>query len=411
MLIPQFLKAYVLSKRAGSLAFIIGTTSVVAVGLSVIALVIVISVMTGFGNGIRDRTLSVEPHLVVQAKDQATREQLVQELSKRPGITATIIESQDLIIRTVEGSYGGAEGRGVQALSMKEIFESLEREKTQKKRGQVPLEPRDFESETYTLAKGEVIIGVDLADSLAIFPGDEIVVTSPEAMLLPSGEIPRIERVRVKTVLRTNVPQIDSKLLFYGVEQTFRKLTYASQPVRSVEIRMKEPLNFLPLKTELIQRGHEVSSWVDRNSSLFLSLRLEKFLMTLFLTLTFLIGSFSIVTVLVLLANQKRNDIAMLRVMGLRARDVTRLFSGIGIGLSLVGLTVGLLMGVGIAWWIDVYQPIRLPDYYYDSRLPVAFDWSTIFFVTGLVFVVSVVTSWLTARQNTQVQIVPALRK
>jgi lipoprotein-releasing system permease protein len=294
---------------------------------------------------------------------------------------------------------------------MKQIFEALERAKTAKFRGQVPIDARQFEEDSYSLRKGEVMIGVDLADSLAIFPGDEIVVTSPEALLLPTGEVPRVERVRVKTVLRTNVPQIDSKLLFYGVEQTFKNLTYASKPSRSVEIRMKDPLNFAPLKAELEKKGYGVASWLDRNSSLYLSLKLEKFLMTLFLTLTFLIGSFSIVTVLVLLANQKRNDIAMLRVMGLRPRDVTQLFSGIGIGLSFIGLVIGLGLGISTAWWIDVYQPIRLPDYYYDSRLPVAYDWKSIFIVTGLVFGVSVMTSWLTARQNTQVEIVPSLRK
>lgn len=411
MMILNFLRAYVLSRRSGSLAFIIGTTSVVAVALSVIALVVVISVMSGFGAGIRDRILSVEPHLVVSEIDAAKRQALLSELQGRGSVDASTMETQDLIIRTIDGAYGGAEGRGVQTAAMKAIFDALEHSRQNRFRGNVPLDNRQFTSESYTLEKGEVIVGVDLADSLGIFPGDEITVTSPEALLLPAGEVPRVERVRVKTVLRTNVPQIDSKLLFYGVGKTFRSLNTMVQPTRSIEMRLADPLKFHDLKAELQSKGYSVVSWLDRNSSLFLSLRLEKYLMTLFLTLTFLIGSFSIVTVLVLLTSQKRNDIAMLRVMGLKPRQVTRLFAGIGIGLSSWGMLIGLGAGLGIAFWVDVFQPIRLPDYYYDTRLPVSYDWVTIGGVMAVVFLVSVITSWLTARQNTIIQIVPALRK
>lgn len=409
MLTLNFLKAYILSRRAGSLARIIGLTSVIAVMLSVTALIVVISIMTGFGSGIRDRILSVEPHLVIENSDAEVRNQLLSELQQRPGVKASLTESQDLIIRTIDGGYGGASGRGVSDEAMGRIFRNLESNRIKAGRG--GLDRRDFAPDTYSLERGEVIIGVDLATSLKIFPGDEIVVTSPEAMLLPSGEVPRVERVRVKTVLRTDVPSLDATTIFYGIDRSFRRLSQGRGPERQLEVWLENPLEFERLKAELSQRSLSVRSWLDRNSSLFLSLKIEKFLMTLFLTLTFLIGSFSIVTVLVLLSSQKQSDMSMLRVMGLKRFQVSRIFSGIGVGLSALGILAGLILGFGVAVWVDVFQPIKLPPYYYDPRLPVAYDFLTVGIVVALVFLVSVLVSWLVSQQNSNHQIVPSLRK
>ena len=260
------------------------------------------------------------------------------------------------------------------------------------------------------MQQGEVVVGVDLANSLAIFPGDEIVVISPEALLLPSSEAPKFEKVRVKSLLRSNVPQIDGQVIYYGLGQTFRSLSYSHQAERRIEIRLDDPMNFEGLKSEFSNRGYSPQSWVDRNSALFFSLRIEKFLMTLFLSLTFLIGSFSIVTLLVLLSTQKRQDMGMLQAMGFSLSRVRRLFAGIGITLSLAGMGTGLMLGLLTCWWIDKFAVLPLPDIYYDSKLPVDIDFRTIGISLGAVFVISVLCSIITARQSASLKPIDSLR-
>lgn len=408
----QFLKAYIFNRRQGALVRTIGWISLCGITLSVLALVVVISIMQGFGAGIRDRLLAVESHLIVEAKEGASRSELIERLNKKEGVDAHLFASQDLMIRTVEGIYGGASGRGIQSASLAEILKSLEIKKSKVGfANQLSLEANPIELQTHTLAKGEVVIGVDLARSLAIFPGDEIVVISPEALLLPQGEVPRYERVRVKSLLRSDVPQIDSQVLFYGLGDTFRGISYATQPYMAIEIRLKEPLQYQKLEQELLSEGHKVSTWVDRNAALFYSLKVEKFLMSLFLSLTFVIGSFSIVTLLVLLKTQKKQDMGMLQAMGLSRKRVRALFAKMGIALTATGIVLGVSMGVVLCLWIDKYSIIRLPDFYYDTKLPVSFDWMTIGLVIGLVFVISTLVSILTAKQVSDESIISTLKR
>lgn len=385
---------------------IIGWLSFVGVGLSVVAMVVVISVMTGFGVGMRDRILSVEPHLVVEAPEPDTRRELIEKLNSRKGIKAHLYESRDVMIRTVDGLYGGASARGIASDTLKKILADLEKKRNE---GNLQLTERSFKEETYTLEKGEVVLGIDLANSLAIFPGDELVVISPEALLLPPGEVPRYERVRVKSLLRSNVPQIDSQVIFYGLGRTFRNLSY-TQADLAIEVRLDDPMNFDGLKSDLEANGFSVQSWVDRNSALFYSLKIEKFLMTLFLSLTFLIGSFSIVTLIVLLSNQKRQDMGMLQAMGLATHRIRNLFAGMGVLLSASGMGVGLGLGLLICWWIDKFSILKLPDIYYDTKLPISIDYFTISIVLFLVFVLSALSSIWTSRQSTPRNPIESLR-
>lgn len=405
-MIGQFLKSYIFTKRSGALVRIIGWLSFVGVGLSVVAMVVVISVMTGFGVGMRDRILSVEPHLVVEAPEPDTRRELIEKLNSRKGIKAHLYESRDVMIRTVDGLYGGASARGIASDTLKKILADLEKKRNE---GNLQLTERSFKEETYTLEKGEVVLGIDLANSLAIFPGDELVVISPEALLLPPGEVPRYERVRVKSLLRSNVPQIDSQVIFYGLGRTFRNLSY-TQADLAIEVRLDDPMNFDGLKSDLEANGFSVQSWVDRNSALFYSLKIEKFLMTLFLSLTFLIGSFSIVTLIVLLSNQKRQDMGMLQAMGLATHRIRNLFAGMGVLLSASGMGVGLGLGLLICWWIDKFSILKLPDIYYDTKLPISIDYFTISIVLFLVFVLSALSSIWTSRQSTPRNPIESLR-
>lgn len=376
------------------------------VGLSVVAMVVVISVMTGFGVGMRDRILSVEPHLVVEAPEPSTRRELLEKLNSRKGIKAHLHESRDVMLRTVDGLYGGAAARGIASDTLKKILSDLEKKRSE---GNLQLAERSFKEDTYTLEKGEVVLGIDLANSLAIFPGDELVVISPEALLLPPGEVPRYERVRVKSLLRSNVPQIDSQVMFYGLGRTFRNLSY-TQPDLAIEVRLDDPTNFSDLKSDLEANGFSVQSWVDRNSALFYSLKIEKFLMTLFLSLTFLIGSLSIVTLIVLLSTQKRQDMGMLQAMGLATRRIRNLFAGMGVMLSASGMAVGLGLGLLICWWIDKFSILKLPDIYYDTKLPISIDYFTISTVLLLVFILSALSSIWTSRRSTPRNPIESLR-
>lgn len=413
-MISSFLKAYIFTRRSGALVRIIGWISLVGAALSVVAMVVVTSVMQGFGGGIRDRLLAVEPHVVVELSseqpDYANVASLVQDINKIEKAKAHLYETQDLMIRTVDGLYSGAAGHGIDSGTLKNILEGLDVKRRKTKRDQLRLDPRDFSPDTYDLKKGEVVIGVDLANALAIFEGDEIVIVSPEALLLPPGESIRFEKVRVKSILRSNVPHIDAQTVFYGLGESLRTIRYSPIREKKIEVRSEDPLNLNSITAFLVSKKIKYQTWSERNSSLFYSLKMEKFLMTLFLGLTLLIGSFSIVTLLVLLSTQKREDIGMMQAMGMSPKNVRRLFAGMGVGITTVGMGAGLLIGLIACWWLDHFPIIKLPDIYYDTDLPVSVDYQTIIGVSVIVFIVSSLSSWFATKATSKLTPVQALR-
>jgi len=114
--------------------------------------------------------------------------------------------------------------------------------------------------------------------------------------------------------------------------------------------------------------------------------------------------------VLFLLSVQKRQDIGILLAMGYSKRQIQRLFTSLGMGLASMGILLGSLSGIVLCLVWERYPIIRLPDIYYDTRIPVRLDWPLVLMVIGIGFAVAFLASFWPARQLTSLQPVDALR-
>ncbi len=411
---------YLLSRRAGSLIRTVAWISIAGVAIGVMSLVVVISVMNGFNDQIRKRLLAVEPHLVatksLSGSNQSMNADAVkvspdfQKLKADPKLQTDVFENQDVIIRTVDGLYGGAVARGVEPETLNYILSESRKAGPAAVQVATPIDPAPVARETSDLQKGEVMIGIDLARGLGIFEGDTITLIAPEALLLPPGEAPPFERAVVKSLMTTNLADIDEKVIFYGRGKSLQTFQNSPSRVSGFEVRLPNAQNFQPLKENLEKSGWKVESWIDRNSSLFYALKMEKFAMGVFLALAGLVASFSIVTVLVLLLTQKRKDIGLLMGLGLSPKKTKVLFIQVGLILSAIGIGSGLIAGIVISLLLDRFPIPLLPEVYYDATIPATVDpW----FVLGILVIASgiaYVSAWIPARQTTSETPSDALR-
>lgn len=383
---------YLLSRRSGALVRIIAWHCVIGIGMGVAALVIVLSVMNGFNLTIRSRMLSVEPHLVVSQEQPPSGE----DLGKMRALVEEILpggiedveryETQDLILRSVDGVFGSAIAKGYDSLSMHRMLTRIWA--SMKKETAAPV-PQSSE-----LAANEVVLGVDLARSLGIFEGDEVILVPPETLLLPKGEIPRFQKFRVKSLLSTQMPEFDSKLMFYNIDTLSKRMRNLTRET-GFEIRLKDTAAADLVKKKLKARGIAAQTWGERDTSLFFALKMESYAMALFLTLAVLITSFSIVTVMVLLMSQKRQDIGMMMALGLSVRRTRLVFLRVGLLLSYMGILGGVLLGGGVCLLLDWYPMELLPDIYTDSTLPAKLTPRILLFVMGCSTVIAILGSWL----------------
>jgi lipoprotein-releasing system permease protein len=410
-------KHYLFSRRAGALVRVVAWICILGVGLGVMSLVVILSVMNGFNHSLKQRLLAVEPHLIVTIPgindfDKLQTEPVAKKLLARKDIQARAYESQELMIRTVDGFFGGGIARGVEPESFRSILNEMKRANNESKLStQSPIDPGGPENpEDFELKAGEIMIGVDLAKSLGIFSGEKVTVLPPEALLLPSSEAPPIERVSVKGLLVTNLADIDQKILFYNRRTTFLNFRDAASKEVGIEVRLKDPDDYQDLRDELVSQGAKVTTWIDRNSSLFYALRMEKIAIGTFLALSALIASFSIVTVLVLLLTQKRKDIGVMMAMGMSPARTERTFLGLGLLLSLIGLMGGLILGLLVCWVISSFPMDILPSIYYERTIPARPDPVFIFWVVLVAALVASLSAYFPARRHTRMVPAEALR-
>ncbi|MBK9038715.1 MAG: ABC transporter permease [Bdellovibrionales bacterium] len=413
----QFFLRYLFSKRAGALIRIISWICVFGIGLGVMSLIVVLSVMNGFNGTIRDRLLAVDPHLVVGSIVSENRDsteirnslaELQSEFGQIRSVDTDLVESQDVILKTLDGTFGGAIAKGMDVGDLQNILVSVQKV-GQRHKGHYgeEIEVRDSEEgvggvkELARLGPKEVILGADLARSLRILEGDQIMVIPPESLLKPKGEALVYETVTVKALLNSRVADIDSKFMFYHLGQTLGQFKKSASREINLELRFKDPGDHVLYEGDLHKRGFRTSNWIERNEALFFALKMEKLAMTIFLALSALITCFSIITVLVLLLTQKRRDLGILMAMGLSQTRTRWIFTRVGMILSLTGMLSGLGLGLGLCWVLDKYPIDLLPDIYYDSSIPVLVTRELVYFVIFVSVIVAFVSSYFPARANT----------
>src|SRR5665213_1386480 len=212
MLAWLIFKNYLLSRRSGALVRIIAWHCIIGIGMGVAALIIVLSVMNGFNLTIRNRMLSVEPHIVVTSDTLPTvrdEESFTKALKKiTPVDEVDRFESQDMIIRSMEGMFNGAIAKGYEPETLQNLLKRVWHGT-----GESPI-----------LKPNEIMLGLDLARSLGIFEVDEVVLVPPEALLLPKGEVPHFRKFKVRSLVSTQMPEVDSKLMFYNLDSTNRHM-------------------------------------------------------------------------------------------------------------------------------------------------------------------------------------------
>lgn len=386
--------------------------SMIGISISVTAFLIVLFVMNGMNASIKKRIIGLEPHLYVQVADVKSANLLeahpvYQRLQEDPGNRAYVYEVQDVIIRTQDGQFRGGIARGVNKESMSHFMEQLQKMNESTKTSSTYFwDPQDLPD------AGEVMLGVDLAQSLGVFEGDFVTVVSPSGLLLPMGETPKFDRVRVKKIVTTSLSDVDANYLFFQRGKALNTLLGDQVRTYGIEVWLPNEAQVENAKEDLLKFSDvKVETWMDRNSALLYALKLEKLTIGTFLGLAGMIAASSILTVLALLLSQKKRDIAILRTIGYSAKQTVRTFTQLGFMLSSVGVVIGVILGTGISLYIQAY-PIQfsVSQIYYDPTLPALVDFKLVFGVLFFSALIGWVGSYIPARTAAEVEPSDALR-
>jgi len=431
---------YFLSKRSGSLIKFVSRLCVMGVAISVSALIIIVSVMEGFGQAIKSRLLDKQAHLSLSLKEnifleessvgpQTKKELFIGDKNKELVFlnpeqkkvieSSQLFESQELILHK-EGLFRGVIARGYSQKTWEALKkESQENFWTQNILPQDRLEPQwenqneianegafllnPIDSHRESPAEKEALISYDFSLQNDLKVGETFQVLPLGGLLLPPQVPPPVKLFKIVGFFEP----ISSSVLYY--EQGNMDFVELSKSSYEVEIKLKEPDKVLE-KQKLFE-NHNVKNWMEKNSHLFFALKLEKFIIMLFFSIALIISCLGVVSSLSLLMTQKREDIAILQALGSPQRNVTRIFTNIGLLLSSLGLTLGALMGFSLVLFLKYNQFNLLPAMYQDRSIPAVFlPMSYVFILLGC-FLLSWFFCYLTSRYFSQTSMINVLKE
>lgn len=360
---------YIRARRKSHFVSFIAFISIAGVALGVFALIVVLSVMNGFGNELRDRTLSMTAHATISGYDGYVRdwssvlekaEQNKEVIAAAPYIRKEVMLSNG---RRVSGSLI----RGIQPEMESKV--SL-------------VESKMISGTLFDLKAGEygIVLGRELANSLGVYEGDRITVITPQASITAVGVMPRLRRFRVVGVFEVGMHQYDAAMAYIHLQDAAKLFSYKDK-VNGVRLKLTDLFDAPRITREIEKDFGEdywVKDWSKQNKNFFRALQTEKTVMFIILLMMVSVAALNIVSTLMMTVTDKESDIAILRALGMRPSSIMIIFIIQGAFIGLFGTMIGVGTGVPVAlnvfeivsWLEQLFNTDFLPsDVYYISDI------------------------------------------
>ncbi|MCL2341337.1 MAG: lipoprotein-releasing ABC transporter permease subunit [Proteobacteria bacterium] len=356
---------YLRAKRKQKFISLITVISILGVAVGVLALIVVLSVYTGFTEGLRDQIIGVNAHALVQRHGLPITdpEAVTAKIEAVAGVEATTpyIYAQALISSASQST--GVVLRGIDATSAMRVISIGQK--------MVAGQLTDLDASQEVPA---IVLGRDLARQLQVRTGDRVRLISPNGPLSPMGILPKVRTCVVAGIFATGMFEYDSTMAYINLD-TARSLTDLRLGVHGIEVRVKD-IDLANRTAAAIQQalgqGYAARDWMQLNQNLFAALKLEKLGIFIALDLIILVAALNIISALIMMVMEKNRDIAILKSMGATTRAIMRIFFYQGMVIGLAGTVLGVAGGLGLCALLKRYKIIELPSNVYPmSTMPI----------------------------------------
>jgi lipoprotein-releasing system permease protein len=371
--------------------------------LGVAALIVVLAVMTGFQDGIRDKIISANPHLLIfqTGAGLADADAVAAKVRAVPGVrSATPFVLQQALFTTEGGGSHGGLVRGV-SLADPSVLADLKRQL-----GSGSLDG-------LVAGRPDILLGVELARTLGVIAGDAVTVISPKAAVTAVGMVPKMRRFKVAGTVQIGMYEYDASIAYLSLDAA-REFADLPAGVTGLEVKLDDPFAAKRVGAAISRTlgfPFWIRDWMDMNRNLFAALQLEKLALFVIVTIIVLVAAFAIIGHLVLLVAEKRKEIGVLKAIGASPPSITLVFFSVGMMISVAGTLAGSAVGLTLIWLQNTYKIIRLAgDVYQIDYLPMKLSTSDFVLVVGATLALSFLATVLPARRAGALSPVDVLR-
>lgn len=385
---------YLTASKGRFLSFL-NFISIAGVAIGVMALIVVIGVMTGFGNNLREKIIGTTPHIMIEKETGIESfAQLENELKFIEGVQAASAYIQGNVFLESSGNALGLVIRGVNPTTENKITK---------------IDQFLTHGQMSDLTESKIIIGRELARYFGYELGDTLTLISPGSGIVGQGWR---YQYNIVGIFDSGMADYDMNLIIVNLQEAQKIFNLNVEASTGIGVKLNDPNQAQIVKERIYKElGYRyiVRSWVDINRNLFEALFLEKWGLFIILTLMVLVASFNIVSTLIVTVTSKVHDIGILKSIGVTSKSIRKIFIKQGLFIGFMGTLLGCVSGIGISLALKTY--VKVPkDVYSIDHVPVdlqVFDIAVIIFAALLI---SYLATIYPSMKAAQLQPVEALR-
>ncbi len=388
-------KQYLKSARRGFLSFLL-FFSFLGIFIGVAALIIVIAVMTGFQNELKNRIIGLSPHITVTRFFDIPIEHPDSIVPLIKEIDGVVDAEPYILTKTivVKGDYtDGVVLKGVKKLP--QIIDTA------------------FVMGDGKLREKSCVVGVNLAALMRAKPGDTLRFYVPNsAKKTPFGMVLKSIDLTVEGVFDAGMYDYNTSFVLAPLKDAEKIQGHTG--VSGIEVKLKDPEK-APHIAKKIEKTlgypYTTTTWIEMNRSLFYALRLEKITLFIVLSLIVVVASFGIITTLMMLVMEKTQEIGILMAMGYKRAQIKRIFVFIGLIIGTLGVTTGAAFGILFSYLLEKYQFVHMPaDVYFINHVAVQVNPRDVAITVILALFISYLATIIPATRASKLEPVDALR-
>lgn len=361
---------------SGRFASFFSLMSIVGVMLGVCVLIIVQSVMNGFGEGIRERLVQTQGDIRIRSSTVIYDwETLMEKLQARDEVLSVAPFAEGVVMLQHGNRPQFPMIRGLDPIAEKTV---------------IPLESFLTYGSLDDFDDDGIFLGEGLAHALQAGPGATVEVFTPLMLeRLKRDEILLPREFTVVGLFRTGSPQVDGNMMIstlrvmqelYGLEDGVHGLALKLRPGEQADVVAAR------LEKEVLRsKDLRAVSWLESNREFLFVIENEKRLISFIIIFIILVASFSIAIALMMAVLRKTREIGLLVAMGARAYQVAFSFCLQGFVIGTIGTLLGILMAlvclhyrgeilIGYSWltgaevnFLGQYDVYEIPVHYLMS--------------------------------------------
>ena len=386
----------------------IALTSMAGIALGVAALIVVLSVMNGFQEELRNRILSVASHVEIRGVPDLRDWQEVAAVAKKdPRVVAAAPYVSGQAMLTAGESNRGVIVRGIDPAmeaGVAEIGEHMKQGRLEN------LKPGGF----------GIVLGSEVARALGVGLGDTVVAITPQGTVTPAGTLPRVKSFKVVGIFEIGMYEFDSGLALIDLDDA-QKL-YRVDGVSGVRLKLTDMFLAPAVARSLLSTlptDAEVRDWTMSHANFFRAVQMEKRVMFIILTLIVAVAAFNIVSAQIMLVTDKQADIAILRTLGATPASIMTIFVIQGALIGFIGTLIGVVGGVVLALNVGTVVPaierflgVTFLDksVYYISELPSQLQRGDVVTIAAIALVLALIATIYPSFKAARVNPAEALR-